>query len=489
MQNFSSLLHGYFTHSTSYIQNLSTPYVQKYSEIIKNYTQKSIEYAQKSIERAIPLAKRSQEFCKTHQQLIGRTSLTFCGLYAAYATIRSARMHRMINDLQKRIAQRLLHAGYISTLEWALAHGADINQTFENGKTALHIAAAQGDAERVRQLAAHGATLAKFDELTPCQYPIHYAARNGHIAAIEQLVHAGDDINMALWQAAESGQLETVKWAIQHGANHLQQTQGKQTALDIAHNNRHEKIEKYLLSLRPAQQDDLCIHFTQLLHDAITEQNFYRARMAINSCASLVHIDESQSPLSLTIRPSEGQIPTPFDEIAQVLVEAGVPLHTSDQNGNTPLHIAAIVGNTRLAELFLRFGADATHQNKEYSTALDIALEKGNLDMHRLLERYMSPYQVQAAHKVAQELEQLNKTDEAGNTLLHKAAQTDDIRLASLSLQRQFNPCLYNSFKLTPLDIALEKGNSDMQILLASHMPKHAVQASYERFARKQSAE
>jgi ankyrin repeat protein len=488
MQNLP--LYEYFVKSSAYIQNLSSPYLQKSSELIKIAAQKSLDHAQKFLEQAIPLAKKSQEFCKTHQQLIGKTSLIFCGLYTSYAIIRSARMHRMVNTVQKRIALRLLHAGYISTLEWALAHGADINQTFEDGKTALHIAAEQGDVTRVSQLIAHNADLKRFNTLSRAEYPIHTAARTGHIAVIEQLVNTGNDINMALWAATASGQLETVKWTIQHGADLMKQASNGDTSLTIAQRYNQKEIENYLLRLQPAaQNDDLCTHFTLLLHNAITQKNLDLALLAINSDASLVHINESQSPLNRTIAASAETTPTQLDKIAQALVEAGVPLHTADEEGNTPLHRAVLVGNTRLAELFLRYGADVNSQNKQHSTALDIAFEKHNDDMQRLLEAHMNQYQVQTIRELMHELEQPDKIDESSNTLLHRAVQSGNIKVAALSLQHGFNPCLYNSSHLTPLDIALARGNLDMQILLAAHMPKDAVQDSYERFTRTQSAE
>lgn len=52
-------------------------------------------------------------------------------------------------------------------------------------------------------------------------------------------------------------------------------------------------------------------------------------------------------------------------------------LEATDQDGNTPLHIAARCGNVGIVELMLSRGADVTVFNKQMMTCLDVAIEYG----------------------------------------------------------------------------------------------------------------
>ena len=57
------------------------------------------------------------------------------------------------------------------------------------------------------------------------------------------------------------------------------------------------------------------------------------------------------------------------------------------QNGNTPLHVAALNGYTDIVRLLLEQpGIDTTRTNNEGKTALDLAREKGHSEISQLLE-------------------------------------------------------------------------------------------------------
>ena len=63
----------------------------------------------------------------------------------------------------------------------------------ECDESALHFAAQNGDIARVRQLLADGRSPNGFDEIA--KTPLHYAAENGHIDIMRVLLEAGADVN------------------------------------------------------------------------------------------------------------------------------------------------------------------------------------------------------------------------------------------------------------------------------------------------------
>jgi ankyrin repeat protein len=96
----------------------------------------------------------------------------------------------------------------------------------EFGRSAIHYAAASGDAEEVLRLLARGADPGEPDaiEFTP----LHFAAQEQHTAVVEVLIKAGADIratdrwgNTPLWRAVLSahGNLSTALSLIAAGAD------------------------------------------------------------------------------------------------------------------------------------------------------------------------------------------------------------------------------------------------------------------------------
>jgi ankyrin repeat protein len=73
--------------------------------------------------------------------------------------------------------------------------------------------------------------------------------------------------------------------------------------------------------------------------------------------------------------------------IARLLLDAGAPVNSPQENGFTPLHGAAFNGNLELAELLLERGADLSAQTVEGKTPADLAREKGHTAVAELLER------------------------------------------------------------------------------------------------------
>lgn len=62
-----------------------------------------------------------------------------------------------------------------------------------------------------------------------------------------------------------------------------------------------------------------------------------------------------------------------------VLLAEGAMVDSSDQDGNTPLMVAAKIGNPRIVTLLLAHNPEINKKNKEGNTALMIAAEHGQV--------------------------------------------------------------------------------------------------------------
>lgn len=67
--------------------------------------------------------------------------------------------------------------------------------------------------------------------------------------------------------------------------------------------------------------------------------------------------------------------------MARALLAQGADPNRQQQGGFTPLHAAAVAGNTELARLLLAHGADRTIRNEAGQSAADLAAEKGHHDL------------------------------------------------------------------------------------------------------------
>jgi ankyrin repeat protein len=72
--------------------------------------------------------------------------------------------------------------------------------------------------------------------------------------------------------------------------------------------------------------------------------------------------------------------------VAELLLRSGADKDAKDQQGATPLIMAASFGNLKVARLLLNAGADKEHKDKRDDSALEYALAANHDDMVALLD-------------------------------------------------------------------------------------------------------
>jgi ankyrin repeat protein len=216
----------------------------------------------------------------------------------------------------------------------------------ETGNTALHLAAADGDINRVisllSQLDDADVNLENLENATA----LHLAVSNNRSAIVHLLLAHGADVEArflgqsdkgegsdgephvtSLILASSLGLTEIAGELIAHGAHVNDQNRNGQTPLHYAILNGNSGLLTLLLA-----------------HGADVEARY---RESDDLPETLPHITALMGASSLGLT-----------EIAGELIDHGARVNDQDRNGQTPLHYAILNGNSRLVALLLARGAD-----------------------------------------------------------------------------------------------------------------------------------
>ncbi|KAI9521573.1 hypothetical protein NQZ68_003727 [Dissostichus eleginoides] len=188
--------------------------------------------------------------------------------------------------------------------------------------------------------------------------PLHLAARNGHLAAVQSLLQSfdtRDEVNMegeaALYQAAEHGEEECALLLLEAGCDPNILTKANCSAL-------HPVSEKGDTSV------------VQLLLDYKAHTDFKNQNL--------------EAPLHLAVKNSH--IP-----VLHCLLKAGCNVNVTDKRSQTAMHLAAELARTEVVEMLLKSGLDSTLRDRQNKTALGVAARADEViivDMIIKAERY-----------------------------------------------------------------------------------------------------
>ena len=141
-------------------------------------------------------------------------------------------------------------------------------------------------------------------------------------------------------------------------------------------------------------------------------------------------------------------------ELAELLLEHGAEVNTKDINKVTPLHVAARHKNVELAKLLLEHSAEVNTKNKNGVTPLHVAARHNNVELAKLLIE-------QAA--------EVNTKNNDGDTSLQEAARHNNVGVAKLLLEQAAEVNTKNNDGDTPLKEAARHNNVGVAKLLLAH--------------------
>ena len=321
------------------------------------------------------------------------------------------------------------------------------------GETALMRAAKYGHADIVEYLAGMGADVnaQNYKENTALTL-----TRSPEVTRV--LLDSGARINdrnnyglTALMDAARSGSLETVKVLVEAGARVDQRpqyndgTQGRTALLEAARNGQAGVVEylagigadvntKYSTEMGSQENEYSALMLASVRGDVDTVNVLLQAGAKVNA-------KDSHDRTALIMASQEGHA-----DVVDVLLDAGADANMKSKAGMTALLATAIYGSgPNVAGLLIEKGnVDVSVTNGRYQTALDIAEEKGDVGLVRLLESDLAKTDLSYASKggnlenVEALIEQgadVNEADDQGYTALMKAAQEGQVEIVEALLE------------------------------------------------------
>lgn len=311
----------------------------------------------------------------------------------------SDRMKEFLKEEQPRINNQLLAAAKkggadVTAFEKALEQGAHINACYKNGRTPLYLAAETGSLEKVHYLIRMGAdislqaTLKKQPPLILS--PLDIAKQNGHEEVIKFL-ESIKDLKKELTTAAQEGNSETIERLLKP-ISPLSTLACRRYAiaesLSVAAKRGHFEVVKVLLTAG-ANANARNTKGRAALHEAAKKGHLDVLALLLEAGAFVDFPAKSGvTPLYLASKNNHQAVVV---ELLKFGAKVNRKIHR--EQAETALHLAARMNNRELAEKLLLYGADTQIKNANKQTVLEIAqpnvkklLQAYEQDTHNLLE-------------------------------------------------------------------------------------------------------
>ena len=268
-------------------------------------------------------------------------------------------------------------AGALKSAQWLLQNGADLHKTNGNHQIkALELAAGQKSVSQFQYLLENLSDEeleTYFKSGGESQTLLHIAAIHGHVDHVALLLDRGVNLNIrdeygltALERAIVERRADVALLLMLCGADHSSIVQAK----GVLEKTLSTKLEKTLEDYKETNTmvKDLDAVFNSRSH--------------------------GESPLHLAIKLHHGysQNKNPSllksAKLAVLLLSKTDQLQSADTAGNTPLHLAALLGDLSSARILIKNGADLEAENNEEATPESLAIEGGSLAMRQFLDAF-----------------------------------------------------------------------------------------------------
>ncbi|CAB0041466.1 unnamed protein product [Trichogramma brassicae] len=284
----------------------------------------------------------------------------------------------------------------------------DLNYTDESGLSHFHVACKYGCYDVVEKFLENGQDVCCVWKKTG-DTPLHMAQMNERIESIKWLLNTGDDLLLA---------------------NAIRTTPDRQI---VGYNDEDDSAK----DLRCNKKDTVKLLLKADANPTLPNDDGLTP-------LHLICMDSNAKGISGVLLKMYNENPLPH-------------VDTPDKWGNTPLHLALIWGNKRMAEFLLRRGADVNLANAVGSTSLHIICKIGYDDKFMVLF-----FQIQEHLK---KIVAVDARDKSGNTPLHWSL-TDGCKrfIAICLLAKGANPNLANAEGSTPLHMIFKSDDDELML-------------------------
>ena len=345
---------------------------------------------------------------------------------------------------------------------------ADVNACkFHNGETLLYWAASEGHFDVVRVLSKFKTDVNEGNDNGDT--PLHVAAKGGHLGVVRVLVKA--DVNAhnnsgetPLHWAARWGHLDVVRVLVsEFKADVNAHNNGGETPMDIAVSNKKQEVAVILMNefhcdtkggtpyIRTACERgwvNLVLalvkqHGTGILKEDVNDNGNKLFDMALNNSSEEVAI-ALMNEFHCDTKGGTPYIHTACEKGLVKLVRALVQKHGSgiltarDDEGNTPLHVAALNGREDVVpSLINEFSCNVHVTGHLGRSLLHSACASNNSSLVRFVSRHISPWVV----------------DDNGDTPLHICARLRNKYCVKALLEVNPPVMIRNKLGQTPWDL------------------------------------
>lgn len=341
--------------------------------------------------------------------------------------------------------------GHDELVKLLIEYNADVNAQDCRDGNPLVVASESGHAQVVQLLVNYGANVNQTWEDTSTEpsfwvSPLHQACLWGHKEVTKILLDHHADINAqcgryntALMAACYYQSEEFVEMLLAHGANINQVGERYGTALIMACVGPRESMVNTLLA--HGADFDQAEGYSKNFADSFVRRT------------PLLHIIEVASPFSDRLSANQAT----WLRIIKTLIVAGVDVNKPDDEGQTPLHYAAVSRSSELTEILIKAGALVDSVDESGQTSLIKAAEIKAKGRAEVLLKAGAKTDIQ---------------DIDGKTALHHAAEHGWLELCTMLVEAGASHNVLDSQGLTPLQLAEQEDQFEVVTLLSSAAEK-----------------
>uniref|UniRef100_A0A8C3GK54 Ankyrin repeat domain 27 n=1 Tax=Cairina moschata TaxID=8855 RepID=A0A8C3GK54_CAIMO len=421
--------------------------------------------------------------------------------------------------------------GQTSSVDLLVAKGAIVNATDYHGSTPLHLACQKGYQNVTLLLLHYKASMDVQDNNG--NTPLHLACTYGHEDCVKALVYydvrscrldiGNEKGDTPLHIAARWGYQGIIEVLLQNGANPDIQNRMKETSLQCALNSklplrspqhsaetfsRGSSVSSLSSASIDTRQEDIKNSYKEVekLLRAVADGDLEMVRYLLE------WMEEELEDEDDTVGTSKPEFCHPLCQCSKCgpaqkkfarIPTNGLGVNVSNQDGFTPLHMAALHGHSELVSLLLKHGASVSAKNAQHAVPLHLACQKGHFQVVKCLMDYNAKQnkrdiygntpliyaclngQYETSALLLQHGASVNLSNAKGNTALHEAVIGKNEALVDLLLQNGAMTHVRNERNCTPADCA--EPNSNIIKLLEtapSYVPTSAErEKEYEQHA------
>ncbi|XP_022380790.1 ankyrin repeat domain-containing protein 27 isoform X3 [Enhydra lutris kenyoni] len=387
--------------------------------------------------------------------------------------------------------------GYQSVTLLLLHYKASPEVQDNNGNTPLHLACTYGHEDCVKALVYYDVQACRLDiGNEKGDTPLHIAARWGYQGIIETLLQNGapTDIQNRLKETPLKCALNSKILSIME-AHHLPlerrrkssevPVQSPQHPVDsISQASSTSSFSSALVSSRQEEPKKDYREVEKLLR-AVADGDLEMVRYLLEwTEEDLDELEGAISIDSIEFCHPLCQCPkcAPAQKKLAKIPASGLGVNVTNQDGSSPLHVAALHGRAELVPLLLKHGASVGARNANQAVPLHLACQKGHFQVVRyLLDCNAKPNKKDIGgntpliyacsnghHEVAALLLQhgasINVSNNKGNTALHEAVIEKHVFVVELLLLHGASVQVLNKRQCTAMDCA-EQNSKIMELL------------------------